>query len=246
MKDETRLGMNRTGLHMSPIDAGELEYDMDAPVPAAEGSAAAAMRRQYVSTADTLGTVPPPGTMRGMLASGMEALSGNRMQAFLDKLAERLAFERGGTRLYDAFLVKLSALPEQLGPVDIDTVRRFRDQEAEHAALVRDTIEQLGGDPTAQTPGADLVGVQTMGILASVVEPRTTLGQCLNSVLAAELVDTAAWELLVELATGIGHPELAERFTRAANEEMIHTAAIREWLAQHCAEQTGATRRTMA
>lgn len=246
MKDETRLGMNRTGLHMSPIDSGELEFDATAPVPAAETSAAADMRRHYAANAETLGTVPPPGTMRGMLAAGMEALSGNRMQAFLDKLAERLAFERGGTRLYDAFLVKLSALPDQLGPIDIDIVRRFRDEEAEHAAMIRDTIEQLGGDPTAQTPGADLVGVQTVGILQSVAEPRTTIGQCLNSVLAAELVDTAAWELLVELATGIGHDELAGRFLRAANEEAIHTATIREWLADFCAGQTGATRRTMA
>src|SRR5690606_16350653 len=152
-------------------------------------------------------------TLKGMFKAGLEALSGHRQQALLDKLAERLAFERGGTRLYDAVLAKLDAADDdQLGPVDVAVAKPFRQEDAAHAALVREVIEDLGGDPTCMTPGANLVGVQTFGLLQSVTDPRTSVAQCLQSLLAAELIDTAAWELLVDLASGLGHDQLVRRF----------------------------------
>src|ERR687896_67908 len=51
----------------------------------------------------------------------------------------------------------------------------IREDEASHAALVRACIEQLGGDPTVQTPSADFIGVATAGFLQAASDPRTTL-----------------------------------------------------------------------
>ena len=86
-----------------------------------------------------------------------------------------------------------------------------------------------GADPTAQTPSADLVGVQTMGLMQAVTDPRTSLPQTLSSLLAAELIDVASWEMLSRLARSTGQDELAGRFDEALEQETQHVNTIRGW-----------------
>src|SRR4051812_35577931 len=115
MEDPTKLGHNRTGMQMSPLQGEMLRRtarqaailaDTDlAEQP--EATLVAELRREYVNEADALGSVPPPGTLSGALKSGAAMISGKRVQVFIDKVAERMAYERGGTRLYDAALVKV-------------------------------------------------------------------------------------------------------------------------------------------
>ncbi|HYD56620.1 MAG TPA: ferritin-like domain-containing protein, partial [Burkholderiales bacterium] len=146
-----------------------------------------------------------------------------------DKLGERLAFERGGTRLYDALIGKC-ALPQE-GPevVSLEKLRHFREDEAQHFALVRDCIVQLGGDPTAQTPCANLAGIEAMGLMQVVTDPKTTVVQSLHAILVAELADNAAWEELVMLAREMGQEEMAARFEEAAGHEREHLDHIKAW-----------------
>jgi rubrerythrin len=186
------------------------------------------VRRQYIDEAEALGSIPPPTTMKGAVKSGIGALTGHRMQVFIDKVAERMAYERGGTRLYDAALVKVLALADGT-PVDVERVRQIRNQEAEHAELLRQALITLGADPTAQTPCADLVGVQSMGLLQSVADPRTSLVQVLSSLLAAELIDVASWELLARLARSAKQEELAARFDAAFEQEKSHLQSVSSW-----------------
>src|SRR5690606_29960710 len=148
----------------------------------------------------------------------------------LDKLGERAAFERGGTRLYDALLSKFDADPHAHGSVSRQTLQHFRDEEAQHFQLVCEAVEQLGGDPTAMTPCANLVGMQAMGLWQSMNDPRTTLAQCLSTMLVAELADSAGWELLISLAKSTGHDDLAQRFQKALDEEAEHLTQIRAWV----------------
>jgi rubrerythrin len=105
----------------------------------------------------------------------------------------------------------------------------IRDEEASHAALLRTCIEQLGADPTAQTPGADLVGVATSGFLQAVTDPRTTLAQTLQVALAAELVDVASWETLIAMAEGLDQEAMVERLRQARDRENEHVAKVRGW-----------------
>jgi bacterioferritin (cytochrome b1) len=147
---------------------------------------------------------------------------------FIDKVAERMAFERSGTRLYDAALVKAAALANGT-PVTMERMKEIRNQEAEHAEILRQALLSLGADPTAQTPCADLVGVQSMGLMQSVCDPRTSLAQTLSSLLAAELIDVASWELLSRLARSLGNDELAEHFDRALEQETEHLETISGW-----------------
>jgi rubrerythrin len=196
---------------------------------AADASVLVEARLQFIRTADTLGSVPPPATAKDLVKAGAKMLAGDRPQVFIDKLAERLAYERGGTRLYDAVIAKFVAYQDELDGVSVDELIEIRDEEASHAALMRTCLEQLGADPTAQTPCADLVGVATSGFLQAASDPRTTLVQTLQIALAAELVDGAGWEGLIALAESMDQNDMAERFRHALDREMEHLAKVRRW-----------------
>jgi bacterioferritin (cytochrome b1) len=102
-------------------------------------------------------------------------------------------------------------------------------EELAHFALVRDAIERLGGDATAQTPCADVVAMQTAGLLHSVTDPRTTVLQSLHALLAAELIDEAAWGLLIALVKEAEQDEIAEAFEHALDQEEEHLRQVRAW-----------------
>ena len=111
----------------------------------------------------------------------------------------------------------------------IERLEEIRQQEAAHAMLLDEALRKLGADPTAQTPCADLVGVQSMGLLQSVADPRTSLAQTLSSALAAELIDVAGWDVLSQLARSVGQEDLATRFDQALAQENEHLYSIRGW-----------------
>jgi len=227
--DPTRLGANRTGMQMSPMHGKEMLEGMDTTAPEADGQALAEARLDAIREAGVLGTVPAPATLKGVAKSGAAMLSGDRLQVFVDKLSERLAFERGGTRLYDGVLAKFEAHPGELDEVALEDVRDIRDEEASHALMIQECIFALGCDPTAQTPSADLVGVETMGLIQAVSDPRTTLAQTLHAALAAELADHAGWETLILLAESIGQDDMAARFREALQRENEHVQKVRSW-----------------
>jgi ferritin-like protein len=232
MTREVKMGMNRTGMQMSPRDSKELLQGSQRAVPTSEGdeSMLAALRGEYVREADPLGSVPPPGTAKGMFKAGAEMLTGNRAEVLLDKLGERLAFERGGTRLYESLIVKCLAAPNGREVIQLDVLEEIHREEAKHFDLLRAAIEQLGGDPTAMTPCADVTGVQSLGLVQAMNDPRTSVAQCVQTILIAELADNAGWELLIRLAQEMGHDELVRQFQEALAHEGRHLETVRDWL----------------
>jgi ferritin-like protein len=149
------------------------------------------------------------------------------VMTFLNKLGERIAFERTGVRLYDAFLVKLEAY--RLQELDVQDVRHIRDEELEHFRMLCEVMSDFGGDPTCETPAADLTGVESDGLLKVVTDPRTNPTQCLSAIVTAELADNEKWATLTELAEGIGFTKEAERFHQAVEEEREHLTKARNW-----------------
>jgi hypothetical protein len=232
MKNATKMGSNRTGLQMSPIDAKRLLENTAMTTPPTGGpDLLMALRGDYIDEAGVVGTVPPPGTVTGVVKSGAEMLTGDRPQVLIDKLGERLAFERGGTRLYDALLAKCGGGAAALdAEVPLDVLERFRHEEAAHALMLAAALEKLGADPTAMTPCADLVGVESQGLMQAITDPRTTLSQSLHAMLVAELADHQGWQLLIALAEQMGHDGLAHDCRTAFEEEERHLASIRAWV----------------
>jgi hypothetical protein len=239
-KKPTDLGLNRTGVQTAPVRAREMAAGTEAaPADPRQSLALGLVRADLSENAPPVGTMPVPGTLKGAAKSLAKAVQGEKATVLLDKLGERLAFERTGVRLYDAVLAKMPASRLSEGTLTVEKVRRFRDAELAHLHLVKEAIEELGGDPTAVTPCADLAGVQAQGLVHVLTDPRTTLTQCLDALLTAELADNDGWKVLIAMSEAAGQEELAQRFTRALAEEDHHLASVRAWIAERLGIQLG-------
>lgn len=223
MKQKPEIGNNLTGRQAAPERFQEMMEGVRLRGPTSEGSAADAgrVRADYAQAGDGMGSIP---------SIGGKAMA-EEMAMMVDKLGERLAFERTGTRIYDALISKHDAYGSFDGGPSRSDLEEIRAQELAHFALLEEVIETLGGDPTAVTPAANLTATAARGIAMVVQDPRTSLLQCLDAVLMAELADHDGWEALVELARLNGQDEVADRFEVALDEEEEHLIKVRRWLA---------------
>ncbi|ABM32990.1 ferritin-like domain-containing protein [Paracidovorax citrulli] len=254
--EATTTGMNRTGASASPAGAQAMEDAVErySPPGPIDLSQAREVLLLYAQEAGPLGAVPPPTSLGGMVRTGVSKLMGEHPEILLDKIGERIAFERGGTRLYDALMVKYEAavnagakIPTPADAVKaagagtddvalqadasaLATLQRIRAEELQHFQMLCDAMRQLGGDPTAQTPCADVIATASMGLIQVVSDPRTTLAQALSAMLTAELTDNAGWELLIQLAEQAGETDLISEFAQALTEEQRHLATVQAWL----------------
>ena len=245
MKQPTDAGMNKTGIDMSPIDIKELLSGVEASQPSSQGDeqTLASYRSGYIKEADPIGSVPVPGSLKGAAKTGLQKLTGKKPEVLLDKLGARLAFERAGTRLYDALLGKCLIRSDEAagfsGGLSLDRLREFRNEEAQHFMLVMEAMKDLGADPTAVTPGADADGVASIGLMQVMTDPRTSIAQSLHALLIAELADHDGWELLIKLADELGQDEMANTFRGALAEEEQHLTTIRGLVEKSCMNEAG-------
>jgi rubrerythrin len=195
-----------------------------------ESAASEEVHREYIREAEPVGSVPRPEATKGRANSPLGSLNGNPQIVLIDKLGERLAFERSGTRLYEALIIKCAAVGEAAEQIDLQKLEAFRNEEEAHFQLLSETLQKLGADPTSMTPCADIAGVAAAGALQVITDPRTTLAQAFNTLLGVELMDDAGWELLIELANAGDQSPLAQRFRMAAEAEQRHVGQVREWL----------------
>ena len=207
--------MNQSGMQTA-ADGGEamLENLKLTKPPKGDERDLAKIRLEYAREAEPVGTIPeptPPGISR----------------LLVDKLGERLAFERAGVRLYDALMVKCAADPAKTVPAE--ELKHIRDEEAMHFALVGAAIQSLGGDPTAQTPSADVAGVEGMGLMQVLTDPKTTVAQALHAILVAEMTDNVAWDELLELTSQVDNDDLVARFAKARDNEQEHLEKVQAW-----------------
>jgi bacterioferritin (cytochrome b1) len=232
MENSINVGMNRTGMDMAPLSKGDMISYAQAEAARAPESDGAfeAVHMAYAEEAERVGSVPIPATIKGMATTAVSKMAGKKPEVLIDKLGERLAFERAGTRLYEAMLLKCGAADASVHPVDVAELARIRDDEESHFHLVHKFLERVGADTTAMTPCADMAGVQGMGLVQVISDPRTTIAQALNALLTAELTDNASWDLLVELAGQTGHEDMAAEFTTALETERQHLEMVRAWL----------------
>jgi rubrerythrin len=216
MHTTTEIGMNHSGMQVAPKAAKKMLDNTELTRPGrGDERGIAKVRMEYAAEAEPVGSLPEP------KKTGIEAL-------LADKLGERLAFERTGVRLYEALIAKCGANGKADAP-PVEELEHIRQEEAEHFAMLGKAIESLGGDPTAQTPAADVTGVEGSGLMQVLTDPKTTVAQALHAILIAEMADNTAWEELIEIAQGAGQEELAETFATAQEQEAEHLANVQQW-----------------
>jgi len=193
--------------------------------PTSTGSSAGAgkVRVEYAQAVDPdelgYGSVPMP------IALGRDSA------LLFDKLGERLAFERTGTRLYEAVIAKHEAFGSFPGGPNRAQLLEILNEEHRHFRMLEEVVEGLGGDPTAVTPAAVVAGTIGGGIVEVVTEARTTLLASLEAVLVAELADRAGWNTLIELARKAKLAKLVTQFEVAERREQEHVAKLQRWIA---------------
>lgn len=230
MNQSNQTGMNRTGIQMSPQDSRAMQnFDGAQPDARFDDTAIADLRSEYILRADLLGSVPLPLAVKSGGKAVAALLNGDSQHMLLDKLGERLAFERMAARLYDALITKCEAMSDSAIGMDITDLQEIRDDEARHFLLVAEAIESLGGDATSQTPSADLAGVESMGLVQVLADPRTTVAQSLHAILNAELADQIGWGTLIMLAEEHGQNDMASNFAIALDEEHDHLMKVQTW-----------------
>ncbi len=157
----------------------------------------------------------------------MDRLAAYDKTKLIDLLGERLAFEREGVKLYDTVLSKIDAARGK-GEVVLfrDELQSFRDQEYEHATWLEGCIEDLGGNKDEKTEMAKLVERESVGI-EQVIREEEILTHAMHALLAAELVDNAGWELLIELADDADDRDARAEFRKRLHEEEEHLIFMR-------------------
>jgi len=221
---------NRTGMQTAPELAEELMEGASNAVPSSEGGVEvmAEYRAEYIEEGFPIGSIPIV-PVSGEAEADEDEIG---VAVFLDKLSERLAFERTGTRLYEALYNKCETLGETVPGPTLEEIEHIGREELEHFLLVNRTITELGGDPTVESPSADVAGVASMGLMQVLTDPRTSIPQCLQAMLTAELTDNDGWRMLIELADNLGYPEMSAEFQTALQHETEHLQNVRTWLSE--------------
>jgi rubrerythrin len=216
-----RPGDNRTGITQHPDLVAEMIEGTAEFGPTSRGGveALAANRIRVAKESAPAATMPPAKDVP------LERLP------ILDKLGARLAFERTGTRLYQALISKLDAYGTFRGGPSRADLEHIRDEEQRHLALAQDLIVRLGGDPTVVTPCANLQLVASHGIGQVLVDPRTTLIEGLDAIIVAELTDHESWELLARSVAPLGDKQIEAQIREAERVEAEHLTKVRSWLA---------------
>jgi rubrerythrin len=225
---------NRTGALASPMDASDVQKEaMTHEVSPPADMELDGVRAEYEAEGVLMGHMPIPTTVRGAKNAFVQAFKGKNAAVLLDKIGERLAFERTGTRLYEALIGKLDACGSWDGGPSRAELLHIMEEELEHFHVLREAMEELGGDPTAMTPAANVTDVVSSGIPQIVSDGRSTLAQSLCAIHVAELADNDGWDMLVSLCTYLELDDLAQRFQRCAHEEGEHLHNVRRWLNAH-------------
>lgn len=225
-------GENKTSLGSKKKDMEQMEAATKEFPPSSKGDGdvnVGRVRQAYGKETAGLGHVPPPlGKLKGL----KEKLKSDGMAvALMDKIGARIAFERTGARLWHAVVDKHDTLGGFKGGPTREELLHIQSEEEQHFHMLSEVMRELGGDPTAVTPSADVEAVTGKGVLDIVADPRTTLLQALESITVAELADHESWDQLMTLAKKANHDDLVKRFEVAIRNEDDHLRKVRAWVA---------------
>lgn len=157
----------------------------------------------------------------------MQPISDATKSKQIDLLNERLAFERAGVQLYDRVLARMRESKDENIQRMWDEMEKHRNEEKEHEEWLEAQIRSLGGSAHAETEHSLLVTRESQGII-DVVTNDPELPHLFHALLAAELVDNAGWDLLVQVADEAGDKAAKREFKKRLHQEEDHLLFVRK------------------
>ncbi len=157
----------------------------------------------------------------------MEKLANHDVSKIIDVLNERLAFERAGVKLYDRILEVMKGMGDENVARMLPEMQRHCDEEKEHEEWLEAQSRALGGNAHAETERSRLITRESKGI-EEVVMSDAELPHLMHALLAAELVDNAGWDLLVQIADEAGDHSAKREFKKRLHEEEDHLLFVRK------------------
>ncbi len=157
----------------------------------------------------------------------MKELANYDKPKVIDVLSERLAFERAGVKLYDRIIEVMRASADENVNRMLPEMQKHRDQEKEHEEWLEEQIRSIGGDAHTETDKSRLVTRESKGI-EEVVMSDAQLPHLFHALLAAELVDNAGWDLLVQIADEADDSDAKREFKKRLHEEEDHLLLLRK------------------
>lgn len=146
---------------------------------------------------------------------------GRELKLLLEKLGEKLAYDRAFCRLYESFLKKRSTSflrNIRVKGLELKTFERHVAMKAAHYEILQDAFLNLGGDPEAIVPSEDLSTIAKLGIVSIFVDPRANMRSILHSVRIVELTGKSTTLYLTRLAYAAGLDDLAMDLEQAVEE----------------------------
>jgi hypothetical protein len=233
MDQSAEQGANRTGIVAAAQRADEMIAATREFPPSSPGTAEALgeVRAAWAREGASLGETPPPASVVDKMKAAATAVTGGQPTLLMDKLGERLAFERAGARLYEALISKHRAYGTFPGGPEERDLLHILSEEYGHADMLDRAIRRFGGDPTAVTPSANVSATISAGLPQVLTDPRANLLQSLEAILVAELADNDCWTALEALATQTRADDLVRECRQAVVHEREHLDKVRSWVA---------------
>lgn len=158
----------------------------------------------------------------------MKKLAESHRDKLIDVLNERLTFERIGVQLYDRILGVLGSARTEGADKIVSEFREIRNEEKEHEEWLEAQIRALGGTAHEDTEHSRLVVEESKGIGDVILRGEERLPHMIHALLAAELVDNAGWDLLVQLAGDAHDHEAKREFKHRLHQEEKHLLFVRK------------------
>lgn len=158
----------------------------------------------------------------------MDILAQHNRSKVVDLLMERLTFERASVKLYDRVLERMIDSDNPEVQRMLQAMREHREEEKEHEEWLEAQLRALDANPHGESELSRLIETESMGIEEVVLHSGAQLPHLLHAMLAAELVDNAGWELLVQLADEAGDKAAKKGFKKRLHEEEKHLLFLRK------------------
>jgi ferritin-like metal-binding protein YciE len=120
----------------------------------------------------------------------------------VEKLCQRWLFARSAAHLYELALARMSGESSNEAESLQARFKRFVDEEKLHAQMLEALLAELGRSPRAApaTPAINITASEAATLLELARDRQFGIGELLSVAEAAELLDVAGWERLIQLS----------------------------------------------